>query len=222
MTRRRAEYLCGATHTRNPDQPRTAADGINLCPGCRTALDRHLHTLPELHADVLDSFPTSGTGDGPPVTGSREPPLPYNPAAGDWLAQLRHDLGWLTTLVATSRGITPPQPRPAVQCVWLATHAEWLAAQPDAGPYKDALAGLVGRGYAVVDPARRPLEIGPCVEQLVDEGPCDGTVWVAVRRDGDTTPSVMWCDTCTLELDTTQWNRFGKRYERTTRERMAG
>lgn len=219
MKRRTDPALCLATHRHEPERARAAADGINLCPNCRTALDRHLTTLPTLHTDVLDSLPARGQSDGPAVSGSREPALPVNLAAGDWLAQLRHDLGWLTTLVATQRGITPPQPRPAVQCAWLQRHADWLSAQPDAGPYKDALAGLVGRGYAVVDPARHPLQIGPCIEQLVDEGPCDGTVWVAVRRDGDTTPSVMWCDTCTLELDTTQWNRFGRRY---LRERMAG
>lgn len=215
---RRAEVLCTATHRSQPDQPRTAADGIHLCPSCRTALDRHLTTLPTLHADVLDSLPTAGHNDGPAVTGTREPALPYNPAAGDWLAQLRHDLAWLTNLVTTERGITHPPPAPAQQCAWLQRHAEWLAAQPDAGAYKDALASLVGRGYAVTDPDRRPLTIGPCIQQL-DDGPCDGIIYVNVPRDGDTTPAVMWCDVCDLQLDATQWNRFGKRY---LRERMAG
>lgn len=219
MNRRHAEpALCTATHRHNPDRPRHAADGLNLCPGCWAALYRHLNALPHLHQDVLDSLPTSGSSDGPAVSGSRETPLPYNPRAGDWLSQLRHDLGWLTTLVAAQRGLGGPPPTPAEQCAWLLTHADWLAARDDAGPYKDTLGELVGRGYAVIDPGRQPLTIGPCIEQL-DDSLCDGTLRATVRRDGDPTPSVIYCDVCPLQLDTTQWHRFGRRY---LRERMAG
>ncbi|UBU10015.1 hypothetical protein [Nonomuraea gerenzanensis] len=208
--------LCQARH--RDDRPRHAADGLNLCPGCRSTLDRHLRDLPELHADVLAQLPTGGTSSGPTVSGSRTPPLPYNTRAGDWLGQLRHDLLWLTSLVASSRGISGPPPNPAAQCAWLARHAEWLSAQPDAGAYKDVLSELIGRAYSVIDPGRLPLVLGPCIEQI-DGEPCGGTVKVTVRRDGDPTPSVIWCDGCDLDLDTTQWHRYGRRYQR---GRMAG
>jgi hypothetical protein len=84
--------------------------------------------------------------------------------------------------------------------------------------FKDVFAELVGRAYSVIDPARLPLVLGPCIEQI-DGEPCPGMVKVAVRRDGDPTPSVMWCDGCDLELDTTQWHRYGRRLQR---GRMAG
>lgn len=219
MTRRNTQAaLCQATHRHEPDRPRHAADGLNLCPGCWAALYRHLGVLPHLHQDVLDSLPTSGQSDGPAVSGSRETPIPYNPRAGDWLSQARHDLGWLVNLVTVQRGLTGPSLAPAERCAWLLTHADWLAARDDAGPYKDTLGELVGRGYSVIDPARQPLTIGPCNQQDGD-GPCDGILKATVRRDGDPAPSVIWCDVCDLNLDTTQWHKFGRLYQR---GRMAG
>lgn len=220
MNRRHAEpALCTATHRHDPDRPRHAADGLNLCPGCWAALYRHLNALPHLHQDVLDSLPTGGASDGPAVSGSRTTPLPYNPRAGDLLSQMRHDLGWLVALVATERGLAAsPGPNPVVQCAWLVRHVDWLAARPDAGAYKDMVAELVGRSYNVIDPARLPLVIGPCIEVL-DDGRCRGMLFASVRRDGDPRPSEIWCDGCEVLLDTTQWHRFGRRY---LRERMAG
>lgn len=214
-----APALCTARHRRNPDQPRTAADGLNLCAGCHAALRRHLTDLPALHADVVDQMPARSDNVGPAVSGSRTTPLPYNPRAGDLLSQMRHDLGWLVALVATERGLAAaPGPNPAVQCAWLVRHVDWLAARPDAGAYKDMVAELVGRSYNVIDPARLPLVIGPCIEVL-DDGRCGGMLFASVRRDGDPRPSEIWCDGCEVLLDTTQWHRFGRRY---LRERMAG
>jgi hypothetical protein len=218
---RRAQVLCQAAHRTNPDRPRHADDGLNLCAGCRSALGRHLAALPALHKDVLDSLPSGGTADGPAVSGSRTPPLPYNPRAGDWLSQLAHDLAWIVGLVAAERGLKgAPGPNPEAQCAWLSRHADWLAARPEAGPIKDVLSELVGRGYSVLDPGRAPLTLGSCIE--VAEGvPCEGVVKATVRRDGDPEPSVIWCDTCPLVLDTTQWHRYGRRFLQ-QRERMAG
>jgi hypothetical protein len=212
-------HLCQATHRHDPDRPRHAADGLNLCPGCRTALARHVRDLPELHADVLAQLPTGGTATGPAVSGSRTPPLPYNTRAGDWLGQCRHDLLWITSLVAAERGIGGPPPNPGAQCAWLERHLDWLAAHPDAGPFKDVFAELVGRAYSVIDPARLPLVLPVRCIEVVDEQPCGGVLRATVRRDDDPTPSIIWCDSCDLELDTTQWHRYGRRL---TRGRMAG
>ncbi|WP_157251105.1 hypothetical protein [Nonomuraea typhae] len=221
MTRRAvAPALCLATHRHDPERPRQAAPGLNLCPGCHVGLARHLADLPGLHDDVLDQLPANGTVAGPAVSGSPGQPLPYNPAAGDLLSQLRHDLTWLTRLVAEQRGLTTPPPRPPDQCAWLSRHTDWIAAHPDAGAIKGTLTELVGRAWAVIDPARRPLLIGPCLE-TIDDQPCDGTLRATVRRDGDPTPSEIYCDTCPLSLDTTQWHRFGKRYL-AERARIAG
>ncbi|MGI5288047.1 hypothetical protein ACQEVF_32545 [Nonomuraea polychroma] len=220
MPRRTDPALCQATHRHDPGRPREAADGLNLCAGCHAALGRHLHDLPDLHADVLAELPTAGDSAGPAVSGSRTPPLPFNPRAGDLLSQMRHDLARITSIVAIERGLIGPPPNPGAQCAWLERHTDWLAAHPDAGAFKDVFAELVGRAYNVIDPARLPLVIGPCVE-AVDGVPCDGMLFATVRRDGDPTPSVIYCDVCPLELDTTQWHRFGRRYLR-ARERMAG
>lgn len=214
-----APALCQAAHRSEPGRPRQAADGINLCPGCHTALGRNLAALPTLHVDVLDSLPVAGRTDGPAVSGSRTPPLPYNPRAGDWLSQLAHDLAWIVALVADRRGLKElPGPGPAAQCGWLKKHVNWLAAHPDAGVFKDVFSELVGRGYSVIDPSRLPLLIGPC-QELWEDMPCEGILRASVRRDGDPAPSEIWCDVCDLRLDTTQWHRFGRRY---LRERMAG
>jgi hypothetical protein len=212
--------LCQATHRHDPDRPRHAADGINLCPGCRAALDRHLADLPGLHADVLAQLPASSDSAGPAVSGSRETPLPFNPRAGDLLGQMRHDLARITSIVAIERGLIGPPPNPGAQCAWLQPHLDWLAANPDAGAFKDVFAELVGRAYNVIDPARLPLLIGPCVEVVAGTA-CDGMLFATVRRDGDPTPSEIYCDVCPLVLDTTQWHRFGRRYLR-ARDRMAG
>ncbi|MEV0149083.1 MULTISPECIES: hypothetical protein [unclassified Nonomuraea] len=224
MTRRRTDTaLCTATHRRDPDRPRPAADGLNLCAGCHAALGRHLSALPELHGDVLAELPATRDTAGPAVSGSRTPPLPYNPRAGDLLSQIRHDLRFVTELVAIERGLIGPPPNPGAQCAWLGRHVDWLAAHPDAGAVKDVLAELVGRAYNVIDPARLPLVIGRCIEVLDLEAgvQCDGMLLATVRRDGDPRPSEIYCDMCELALDTTQWHRFGKRYLG-ARERMAG
>ncbi|YCK35157.1 hypothetical protein ACNF49_14040 [Actinomadura sp. ATCC 39365] len=220
MTRRPAQpVLCQARHRHEPDRPRAAADGLNLCPGCRIALGRHIRDLPELHADVLAQLPTGRDTAAPPVTGSRTPPLPYNTRAGDWLAQTRHDLRSITSLVSVERGIAGPPPNPGAQCAWLERHADWLAAHPNAGAFKDMFAEQVGRAYSIIDPARLPLVLPVRCIEPVDDEPCGGILRATVRRDDDPTPSVIWCDGCDLELDTTQWHRYGRRLQR---GRMAG
>ncbi|MGI5268842.1 hypothetical protein ACQEUU_06805 [Nonomuraea sp. CA-218870] len=187
MTRRYAQpALCQARHLHrhDPDRPRHAADGINLCGECRAAFGRALAALPDLYADVLAQLPATRTAVGPPVSGSRTQPLPYNPRAGDLLSQFRHDLGWLTAFVAAERGLHAPVPSPSAQCLWLGRHVDWLAAHPDAGAFKDMVAEWTARAFNVIDPARLPVVVGPCIGAL-DDGPCDGMLFATVRRDGD-------------------------------------
>ncbi|MEV0993434.1 hypothetical protein [Nonomuraea sp. NPDC050202] len=221
MVRRRIDpAICLAQHKHDPDRPRHAADGLNLCPGCRTGLSRHVADLPELHADVLAQLPAGSDSAGPAVSGSRETPLPFNPRAGDWLSQTRHDLARITSIVAIERGLIGPPPNAAAQCAWLGPHLDWLAANRDAGAFKDVLGELVGRAYSVIDPGRLPVYVGPCIE-ILDDGPCAGVLWATVRLDGDPRPSEIYCDVCALALNPAQWNRFGRRYAK-TRPRLAG
>jgi hypothetical protein len=213
VTRRTAPALCQAEHSRDPQRPRPAADGLNLCHGCLTGLRRNLTDLPALHAEVEAQLPAGSSAGGPAVSGTPSPRLPVNLRAGEVLSQIAHDLAWHVHLVTDQRGLTGPAPNPAAMCAFLLRHADWLAARPEAGDVRAVFSELAGRCWGVIDPARAPLPLGPCTERLDDGGDCDGQLYATVRRPGDTSPSTLWCDTCQLELDTRQWHRFGVRYQ---------
>lgn len=204
--------LCIAQHRHDPERERHAADGLNLCHGCVKGLTRNLADLPWLHAEVEAQLPSGGTSTGPAVSGTPTPRLPVNLRAGEVLSQIAHDLSWHVHLVCDQRGLTAPAPNAHALCGFLAVHVDWLAARPEAGEVRAVFGELVGRCWGVIDPERQPLPLGPCTERLDDGDDCDGQLYATVRRDGDKAPATLWCDTCQLELDTTQWHRFGKRY----------
>ncbi|WP_214103211.1 hypothetical protein [Acrocarpospora catenulata] len=216
---RTAPAVCSAVHKTDPDRPRRAADGLNLCRGCLKGMHRNLSDLPWLHAEVVTSMPTTRATGSAPVSGSRTPGLPVNLRAGELHSQMGHDLRTIAGWVAKDRGIhLPVDGRVGSVCAWLAKHVNWLAASQYAADVRGVLTELVGRAWAVIDPDRRPMEVGPCVE-LVDSTPCDGMLWASVLDVGDPRPSKIWCDGCELELTPEQWYRFGRRYE--ARRRMS-
>lgn len=214
----RTETVCLSTHRTDPDRPRRAADGLRLCYGCISGMRRHLADLPVLYADVVASMPASRTADAAPVSGSREPGLPVNLAAGELRSQIEYDLYYWAQRVATDRGMRlPTSGRVVVVCDWLGRHVDWLAARQEAAEVRGVLVELTSHALRVIDPARPSLILGPCAE-TVDGEPCEGTLRASVLDVDDPRPSKIWCDACTLELTPEQWYRFGRRYH----ARMAG
>lgn len=213
MPRNTTPALCQATHTRNLDRPRPAADGRNLCYGCITGMTRHVAHLPWLHQEVEASMPTTRPTSTAPVSGTRERGLPVNLTAGELASQISYDLGVIATWVASDRGLLAPTDlRVPALCAWLAPHIDWLAASSYAAEVRGVLAELVGRAYRVIDPQRRPLILGRCVEPTEGGDTCEGTLRASVLDVDDPRPSRIWCDTCELELTPEQWFRFGKKY----------
>ncbi|NJP24436.1 hypothetical protein FLW53_09495 [Microbispora sp. SCL1-1] len=219
MPRNTATAVCQATHSRDPDRPRPAADGRNLCYGCITGVTRNLTDLPWLHAEVEASMPTQRPTGTAPVSGTRERGLPVNLTAGELASQVAYDLGVFATWVASDRGLlAPADPRVPGLCSWLTPHVDWLAASEYAAEVRDVLTELVGRAYRVIDPGRRPVELGLCVEQFTDGQVCEGRLWAAVRDMDDPRPSRIWCSGCDLVLTPEQWFRFGKKYQQRAAE----
>jgi len=206
-------HLCQATHSRDPERTRPAADGRNLCYGCITAVRRHLTDLPWLYREVVASMPGNTTGSTAPVSGTRTPGLTVNWNAAELRRQIEHDVYSFAVWVASDRGLTLPKDGTVARvCGWLRPHVDWLAASTYAAEVRGVLAELVGAAYGVIDPQRRPLILGRCVEPTDDGDMCEGTLRASVLDVDDPRPSKIWCDTCGLELTPEQWFRFGKKY----------
>lgn len=205
-------------HARDPDRPRSAADGSRLCRGCIAGMTRHLDQLPGLHADVVESMPAGGSGSGPAVSGTRMPRLPVNLDAGDQASQIEHDVRYIVGLVTSERGLAGPQ-RADVEsrCAWLAEHVEWLAASDYAAEVRSVLAELVSGAMRVISPIRKPIELGPCFQE-VDGVPCDGTLYANIANVDGRHPARITCSHCALEVNTSHWFRFGQDW----REHMRG
>ena len=219
MTRRTAPALCQAVHTRDPERPRPAADGLNLCAGCVSGMRRHLADLPGLYAEVVTSTTGNRAGGGAPVSGTRDIGLTVNWTAGELRSQIEYDLYTASTWVAADRGLHLPGGRVHEVCAWLGPHVDWLAASTYAADVRSIWGELVAAAYRVIDPGRRPLALGECVEMAGDDR-CQGVLYASVLDADDPRPSSIWCDCCPLELTPEQWFRFGRRYM-ADRERMS-
>lgn len=225
----RSELPCIATHRSDPDRPRRAADGLLMCLGCVGGMHRHLAELPDLTGQVVASMPKTRTAGAAYVSGSREPALPVNLSAGELRWQIGHDLFYWAHEVAVLRGINlPPDGRVSTVCAWLDRHVDWLAARPLGADFREVLIELSGHAFGVIDPDRRPVHLGRCVEVAEDGQLCDGWLFASVLDVDDPRPSKIWCDYCPLAMTAEQWFRFGKRYhvrlaaiEQAERERMA-
>jgi hypothetical protein len=224
----RSELPCIATHRSDPERPRRAADGLLMCLGCVGGMHRHLAELPDLTAQVVASMPRTRTAGGVKVGGTREPALPVNLSAGELRSQIAYDLYFWAHEVAVGRGIhLPPDGRVPTVCAWLDRHVDWLAARPQGADFREVLIELTGHAQGVIDPDRRPVDLGRCVE-TVEGKLCGGELWASVLDVDDPRPSSIWCDGCPLVMTAEQWYRFGRRYhvrlaaiEAAEKERMA-
>lgn len=176
--------LCVAAHTRDPDRPRRAADGLYLCAGCLAHLERVLVELPELYHELGVAMASAGSAGSSRVSGTPERPLPLNPAMCDHRAHMGAVLASWAELVASERYVSPPgsveMPRLAV---WLVPHITWCAGHGWAGDMLAEVRGLAGRGWALLEPRRR-LDIAERC-RVVDEGGerCSGEISMVYGLD---------------------------------------
>jgi hypothetical protein len=207
--------LCVTPH----DDDRRALPTLRLCRSCRTHLERLIAEMPGLYADLGRALATTGSA-GQRVSGSAAEPLPINPAVADHRSQIQHDLVSWCVYVAQVRGIElPTSSEPTVTAAWLTTHAEWLAMnQAAAEECLPVMRALAGRARALLYPSgSKRITVGPCLA-VVDERPCEGTLYATVRAEDDVRPSAIYCDTCEFVKGPEEWLRFGREY---LRERMA-
>lgn len=209
--------LCVAAHRRAPERPRRAMDGLYLCRGCLAALARNVADLPYLH-DQLGRILRPLRGSGVRVTGSPAAGLYINPAVADTRERIRGALFSWARVVAEDRGLTPPSGAGGVSAptlhqvaAWLLPHATWCAGHRWADEMAGELGELVGRAWALLDPARaRITELAPCPDPACQ----DGMLGAVIRAEGDPRPSIIVCDGCGAEYEPHQWRRLGQRLER--------
>lgn len=153
------------------------------------------------------------TGEKMPyVVHSAEVPLPVPDGIAELRSQIRHDLAWWVAHHAMegSRRSSAPGPDPAELAAWLAVHRDWAAAQDWAGNYVAVLTELRALARRLIDLPRAPrVPVASCPEHG-----CDGVLWSAIREEHDPRPSMVQCNTCGAEWDSTQWMRLGMRIGR--------
>ncbi len=200
--------------------PRPAADGLRVCWVCRDRLGEYLASLPGLAADCEQAM-IRATGLHDKVSGTSEPGLPLNLAAGDARAQLLAVLAEWAGMVADERGIRPPgawglcemphgfigpanrvyryRSDAVATAGYLRRHLDWLCAHPAAGDLCAEVGDLVhiADKAAYPDPPRRRL-LGPCV--VVG---CGGLITANVYLDRPERSAVV----CDVEPEAHRWGR---------------
>jgi hypothetical protein len=153
------------------------------------------------------------TGDKTPyVVRSTEVPLPVPDSIAELRSQIRHDLAYWVARHATDGSTRPPAPgaEPVQLAAWLAVHRDWAAARDWAGNYVSVLQELRASARRLIDLPRAPrAPVASCPEHG-----CDGILWSAIREEHDPRPSMVQCNTCDAEWDSTQWMRLGVRLGR--------
>lgn len=145
--------ICVVRHRRDPGRPRRAVDGLYLCAGCLSALEGWITGLPELYELLGEMLPVAPYRA---VRVSRTPgrPLPVNLAVVDHRTSIRGVMRSWADLVASERGLRYPPSVPRL-AAWLARHVVWCAGHEWVADMVDEFRGLVGRGWTLVDSARR-------------------------------------------------------------------
>lgn len=217
------DHLCVQPH----ENDHTALPALRLCSGCYHGLKGAIRALPRLHAQLGDHlsspavFTTVNNGPRQAKDGDRDPLViaetrsPINTAVADLRDQIKHDLVWWALFVADERGFKVPANRVPVIGQWMLRQVDWIAASlPAAEECPPVMKALAGRARAILNPSgAKRITIGPCREVLED-GPCGGTLYATCRAEDDPRPSRIYCGECEVEIPAESWRRFGRDYLR--------
>lgn len=116
--------------------PGTCRQLTALCPGCAHRTHRHLAELPELWVRLTLNVAAAKHATQP-VAGTRQAPIPINPAVVDHQAAVRAALGSWAVLIASARRLTPPADAPPF--TFHTTHLNWTLQQGFAAGYAHTL-----------------------------------------------------------------------------------
>lgn len=183
--------LCVLVH----DDDAEALPTLRLCRKHRDGLRRNIERLATMHGD-LETVLAHGNSPqyGGRVTGTSSEPLPINAGVADLRDQIRHDLVWWVLFIADQRGLSGlPDDRVSEIAAWLLTHVDWIAGHKVASvECPPVMAGLAGRGRAMLDPNRK-LGTGERCRTTDDDGArCDGTIAMVQK------PDETWIANCTV------------------------
>lgn len=123
-----SEQLCVIPH--RDGRERLAADGVYLCRGHQAALPDRLLDLSDLYDDLADQLIRATTASEK-VTSSRDSVgINLDRAVFEIRDTIRHELAGWARIICEERGHHPPQDDTRSIARFLATNADWLAAQP--------------------------------------------------------------------------------------------
>lgn len=202
----RANGNPGDLYQPNPLYAVVCGDGIGWCPPNQYRPGGLTRDYTALTLRLLGQ----NTGEKLPcIVHAAEAPLPTPEPVAELRSQIRHDLAYWVSRHAQDVGGRPPlsTAAPAALVAWLAIYRDWAAGQDWAGDYVAVLAELRAKAKRLIDLPRAPrVDVGTCPEYG-----CGGQLRSAIREEYDPRPSVVACDACGHEWDSTQWMRLGAR-----------
>lgn len=211
--------ICVLPHHHDPERPRPALDGLYLCHGHHTELQRLITQLPNHHDDLDRAL----TANGPKISHSNSPGLNIDETAAELRTQIQHDLLWWCIYVADQRGIhRPTTAEPHTTATWLTRHVDWCAAdRPAAEELLPVLRELTGRAIGITDLRARRIHLGEQCLTHTDGDRCTGEITIVIRGDD----WVARCPECRIDQDATPYLRIAQRGQWITTDdviRLAG
>jgi hypothetical protein len=199
-----ATDICVMTHRQDPERPRRALDGLYLCHGHHTELERLIAEMPARYDDLQRP---KGAG-GPKITFANDPGLSVDEAAVNLRQQITGTIASWCRVVAEDRGITPPDSVDISRTApWLTTHVDWCAAHRWVDEMLVELRQITGRAIGITDIPARRVELGEQCLIHADGDRCIGEITIIVRGD----EWIARCSECVGDQEATQYLRIVQR-----------
>lgn len=196
---------CVGKHRHEPEKPRSAVPGGNLCGGCLHRLSKTLQEIPTLVDELELALLNRESGHGAKVSGTPTRPLPYNDDASAARLTLVNVLGSWTRLIAEERGEHLPSDLSARgQASWQGYRLEvWTVAQEWVDEYATNLHEAVSEARRVLAGSRsRLLTLGHCQGHTACDVetqfhyPCPGEIKARVDLVDEMLPAAVACTGC--------------------------